>query len=87
MSDHFFDDFLIMSEAMAAELAMRSANGRNRIAPRLIEAGALAGSYAVGVEVLEDPENDLMMDVFRNLPRVTLDTDATWAPTEVNDNG
>lgn len=75
-------DLLIMSEKMAAVLESRSGNGRNAIRPRRVEAGEFAGRYAVGVEVLADPENELMMDVFRNLPTVSVDTDEAWPPQE-----
>lgn len=75
--------FLIMDTLQAARLRELTAGKPNRLDPRLIDAGAYKGKYAMPKRISLDPAYADHYDAFALLTEVALDVEAVWpAPPE-----
>lgn len=72
--------FLVMTANEADTL--RAITGEHVIAPRLIDGGAHAGSYAVPARVLTDPNHADKLNLLQVLPEYEIDIEAAWPTVE-----
>lgn len=73
---------LVMDAAMAAALREATAGREQRLDPRPITAGPLAGSEALPVAVLAEPGFAALAPILAGLEAVALDTGEAWPPAD-----
>jgi hypothetical protein len=73
---------IIMTEPEANEVRALTANGGNRIEPRLIEAGGNAGQYAVPARVADDPAFSHIRNLLLGYPMQDVDPSEAFPPQE-----
>lgn len=79
--------FLLLTELQAARFREETAGDRNRLEPRLVDAGPYKGKYVLPERVMMDPAHEQRRDAFRMLTSITMDTDLAWpsAPEEIEE--